>query len=63
MTGSFAETARTRRIEALQAMRAQRAGVTSPAATLCAAKPTRFPPIEKVLATLTIQDSHRLAAA
>ncbi|MEP3347357.1 MAG: hypothetical protein ABJN34_07450 [Litoreibacter sp.] len=63
MTGSFAEKARTRRIEALQAMHTQRAGVTPKAATLCSAKDMRFPPIEKVLAALSIQDPLRLMAA
>ena len=63
MTGSFAETARTRRIEALQAMHAKRAGVTSHAAPLCAAKPSRFPPVDKVLLALTAQDPLRLMAA
>jgi len=62
MTGSFAETARTRRIEALQAVHARRAGVASRAATLSAAQPSRFPPIDKVLAALTVQDPLRLMA-
>ncbi|SFR33010.1 hypothetical protein [Litoreibacter janthinus] len=63
MTGSFAEKARTRRIVALQAMHASRAGVAPKAVTLCAAKPCRFPPVDKVLAALTAQDPLRLMAA
>ncbi len=63
MTGSFAEIARTRRIEALQAMHAQRAGVAPTTANLHAVKTSRFPPIDKVLAALTVQDPLRLMAA
>jgi hypothetical protein len=63
MTGSFAEKARTRRIVALQAMHAQRAGVAPKAVNLYAVKTSRFPPIDKVLAALTTQDPLRLMAA
>lgn len=63
MTGRFAEKARTRRIVALQAMQAKRAGVTPKAVNLCTAKASRFPPIEKVLAALATKDPSRLAAA
>jgi hypothetical protein len=67
MTGSFAEKARTRRIVALQAMQANRAGVAPKAVNLCTAKiktkTSRFPPVDKVLAALTSRDSLWLMAA
>ena len=65
MTGSFAEKARTRRIVALQAMQANRAGVVPKAVNLCTAKTktSRFPPVDKVLAALTSRDSLWLMAA
>lgn len=63
MTGSFTEIARRRRIIALQGMQARRDGVAPKTVTLCTAKTTRFPPIERVLTALTNQDPLRLMAA
>ncbi|TDT73985.1 hypothetical protein BDE40_2764 [Litoreibacter halocynthiae] len=63
MTGSFAEKARTRRIVALQAMQANRAGVSPKAVNLCTAKASRFPPVDRVLAALSSQEPLRLMAA
>ena len=65
MTGSFAEKARTRRIVALQTMQAYRTGTAPKAVNLCTAKTktSRFPPVDKVLAALTYQNSLRLMAA
>lgn len=63
MTGTYAETARIRRIVALQAMQARRDSEVLPTVTLCAAKTSRFPPIERVLAALSCQDPLRLMAA
>jgi hypothetical protein len=63
MTGSFAEKARTRRIVALQALQALRAGVAPKTVNLCTNKTSRFPPVDRVLASLTTQDPLRLMAA
>lgn len=59
MTGTYADIARARRIEALQAMY----GDDAPLMTKKTPKALRFPPIDKIIDHLTTQDPLRLMAA
>ncbi|PTX57447.1 hypothetical protein C8N43_2117 [Litoreibacter ponti] len=59
MTGTFAEIARARRIEALQAMYGDDAELMAKPAP----KALRFAPVDQLLDTLSFQDPLRLMAA
>lgn len=59
MTGTYAEIARARRIEALEAMYGEDVALM----TKKAPKALRFPPVDKIIETLSSQDPLRLMAA
>jgi len=59
MTGTYAEIARARRIEALQAMYGDDVALM----TKKAPKVLRFAPVDKLIETLSTQDPLRLMAA